>query len=108
MLYHQVKTILVPCATVCHDREIHGNIDVYNSKIIRRELLLNACDINQSFTKIAIKYIQLLFTFCLTGRSKRRNKIGTYFKEISWILRKLNKIINSRRKEKEIGPIWLQ
>ena len=108
MLYHQVKTLLVPCATVCHDREIHGNIDVFNSKIIRRELLLNACDINQSFIKIAFKFVQVFYTFYITGHPKHRYKIWTYFKEIGWILGKLNMIINSRKKEKQIGKTWLQ
>lgn len=108
MVYHKVKTLLVPNAIVCHDREAQGNIQVFNSKLVRRELLLNACNINNSLFKIILKILQTLFICYCIKLPKNDYQKGTFFKELCWLISKLNEIRISRKKEKKIGKTWLQ
>ena len=107
MVFHKIKTLLVPSAKVCHDREVHGNMKVFKSRNVRRELLLNTCDINSSWLRVIVKNIKFLFECYFTKLPKKEYKIGTCFIETCWLLKKLNKIIASRKKERQIGETWL-
>lgn len=107
MLFHNIKTLLVPSAYVRHDREVQGNIKVFNSKIIRRELLLNTCNINYSAFKILLKFFITLCKCYFVELPRKNYHIGTFLKDSLWLIGKSKKIRQSRIKEKQVGLTWL-
>lgn len=107
MLFHNIKTLLVPSTYVRHDREVQGNIKVFNSKIIRRELLLNTCNINYSTLKILLKILITLCKCYCVELPRKKYHIGTFLKDSLWLIGKSKKIRQSRIKEKQVGLTWL-
>ncbi|WP_158611102.1 glycosyltransferase family 2 protein [Prevotella sp. OH937_COT-195] len=107
MLFHNIKTYLVPAAEMWHDRKIYGNKEIYDNKLIRRTILLAACDINSSFFS-AIKEIAWQLKNCYVKKLPRREYVtGTFFKELVWLMFHLKDIIISRKKEKTTGIHWI-
>lgn len=107
LIYHHIKSFLVPSAEIHHDRQGYGDSNVYNNKKIRRTLLLLFCDINQSFwscTKELIWHLKECFFHKLPNCQYMP---GTLFVELIWIMSHSILILKSRRKEKRTGMHWL-
>jgi GT2 family glycosyltransferase len=108
MVYHgQGTTRFVPKAKMYHDRQIHGNVQVYNHHQLRRDMLLLASNINLSFPHFVAKWLRL-FLRCYVYDLWRRQYIpGTYTIDTLWLLSKAKTINSSRKKEKQDGLTWL-
>ena len=61
LVYHGVKTLLVPKARMYHDRFLQGNMQAFNRKRLRRDLVLEATNINFTFPKSFLRWLQVLF-----------------------------------------------
>lgn len=108
MRYYKVNNILAPNAKMFHDRMIVGNMTTYKKNMLRRDIILIACDINLSVLKCIFKIFRLLVQCYIYGLPQRRYKIGMFTNELLWILLHLRSIISSRSKEKKPGLCWLQ
>lgn len=108
MVYHGIKTILVPSASVCHDREGgHGNVSAYNHKRLHRDFLVILDNINIGVFKIFQKLTVLLFICLLKDMPSGRYKFGGWSREMLWMIFNIGKIAKSRRTEKQKGASWL-
>jgi len=99
MHYHGIKTYIVPGASVCHDRKVVGNIQAFQKGRVHREILAEACNINDSLIKRINKYIQILTIY-------RHQKLDV-LKELFWIATPHWRIWYSRRKDKQEKQQWL-
>lgn len=109
--YHKIGVGVVPEAFICHDREYHGNIDVYNKRKVLTNLLITYADVNVNrkaqkakkqrlhffFFKLFLRY---MFSFRLT---KAFQIIGGY----KHCLNRHKQIKNSIRVNRNVGPAWL-
>lgn len=107
MVYHKVKTILVPNVYMYHDRQLMGNITAYNRRRLHRDLLIIVCDINKGFLRRTAEIIRQLFRNYVHELPKRQYKPGTFLLEMVWIGTHATTILHSRKKEKAVGPNWL-
>jgi GT2 family glycosyltransferase len=108
MTYHQVKTILVPHASMFHDRSVVGNIQAFNHKQLRRELLLAACNINISIGGQCYQFIKLLAHCYKYDLPVRHYVPGRFLMETIWLLCHWPQIRSSRQQEKNKGLNWIQ
>lgn len=107
LLYHSKKILLCPKAKMYHDRQLHGNVQLYNKNLLHKEVLLIACDINKSFWG-SIPALTMLAIKCYRKRLPRREyKIGGLTREFFWAIAHTPEILNSRRKEKGNNATWL-
>ncbi|MDD7318614.1 MAG: glycosyltransferase [Prevotella sp.] len=107
MLFHKKKTFIIPAAEMWHDRKTYGSEDVYDHRLLRRTMLLAACDINASFLTVA-KEIAWQLKVCYVMKLPRREYVvGTFSAELAWLLSRAGRIMKSRRKEKTIGMHWI-
>lgn len=107
MVYHGVKTILVPNAYMYHDRVIMGNVKAYNRRRLHRDLLVIMCDINKGLFRRTAELIRQLFRNYVHELPKHQYIPGTYMIEIFWLITHSAAIYQSRKKEKQIGHSWL-
>lgn len=108
MVYHGVKTILVPSASVCHDREGgHGNVKAYNHKRLHRDFLVILDNINIGLPKMFLDLIKLLFICILKDLPSGQYRLGGWSREMLWMMVNVGKIRKSRKIEKQKGASWL-
>lgn len=105
--FHKIQTILVPQAIIRHDRKIHGNMQAYNNKKIKRELLMAITNINTSFFLSLLNCIRILIRCYTYELFTKKYKPGTFIMAAFDLMLKSRKIIHSRRIEKEVKPNWL-
>ncbi len=107
LLYHSKKVMLCPKAKMYHDRQLHGNIQLYNKNLLHKEVLLIACDINKSFWG-SIPVLAMLVIKCYRKRLPHREyRIGGLTRELIWAITHTPQILNSRREEKGNNATWL-
>ena len=107
MLYHGVRTILVPNTYMYHDRLLQGNMQAFNRKRLRRDILLSAANINLSFGKCCIRWLRTLY-HCYSQDLPHRSYIpGAWLYEMCWMLVHFSTIAASRREEKKCQATWL-
>jgi len=107
MTYHGVKTLLIPNTFMYHDRKSQGNPEAFNRKRLRRDLILEACNINQGFLICIIRWLKVLLRCYTKELHAHQYRIGAFFIEMLWLLCHTRSIILSRKKEKNIGLNWL-
>lgn len=107
ILYHKIKTIVVPSALMFHDREEHGNIKVFNKKRHRRLMLVSACNINNSFASCILQWFRILVRCYTQDLPIKAYCPGSFFLSALWILYHTPIIVKSRRKEKHLALNWL-
>lgn len=107
LLFHKIKTTIVPQALMFHDRQEHGNIKAYNNKRCRRMILVAACDINRSIISCLIQWCRILFRCYTEDLPSKSYRPGTFAMSIIWIMYHIPAIIKSRRQEKQIMQNWL-
>lgn len=107
MVFHGIKTLLVPDTYMFHDRVLYGNIRAYNNKRLYRLMMLHACNINNSIGKIILELMRILIG-CYTEYLPKHQYIpGTFFIETLRLISKTFDIVRSRKKEKQTKPTWL-
>lgn len=107
MVYHGVNTLLVPNTFMYHDRLLQGNMRAFNHHRLRRDLILEACNINQGFVKCIVRWFKVLLRCYTKELHAHQYRIGAFFIEMLWLLCHTHSIILSRKKEKNIGLNWL-
>lgn len=107
MLFHHVKTILVPHAQMFHDRLLQGNLQVFNKKRLHRDLLIVATNINLSLKRRCIKWMAVLYRCYVHDLAQHTYFPGAWLCEMLWLIVHARKIATSRRKEKAGGLVWL-
>ncbi len=107
LVYHQVKTLLVPQARMLHDRLVHGNMEAFNHKHLYRDLLLEATNINHSFCKCCIRFMKVLYHCYFYELPRKRYIIGRWFLEMCRLTAHAHAIYQSRKAERLIGKNWL-
>ena len=107
MLYHGVRTLLVPQVYMYHDRLLQGNIQVFNRRRLRRDLLLSATNINLSFGKCCLRWIKRLYECYFLDCPSHQYIPGAWVVEMGWLLLHIRSIIKSRCVEKKIQMNWL-
>ena len=107
LVYHGIKTLLVPDSFMYHDRQIHGNIQAYNHNRIHRDLLLEACNINQSFFKCLWNWTKILIRCYTKDIKSKQYRIGGFTYELLLLIVHSYDIAKSRYKEKQKGLNWL-
>ena len=107
MVFHGVKTLLVPDAQMWHDRKLQGNMQVFNRKRLRRDLVLEACNINQGFLKCLVQWLKVLFRCYTQDLPAHQYHIGAFVYEMIRLTTHCRTIAKSRKKEKNKGLTWL-
>lgn len=105
--YHGFKSAIVPFARINHDRELHGNIKLFNKNRLRRDLLVILCDINLSLLGRMKKLLHKLVMCYHQDLPARQYKIGGFTLALAWILSRYPTIHASRKQEKKTGRTWL-
>lgn len=107
LVYHRVKTLLVPQAQMYHDRLLQGNMAAFNRKHLRRKLLLEATNINQGVWKRCVRWLRILF-LCYKKELPRHAYIpGSWLWEMAWLFFNMKSIRESRKRERSSGTTWL-
>lgn len=98
LVYHHIRTLIVPHAYMYHDRKLFGNQKAHDHGLVRRELTLAACNINHSLAQRVTDYLRVLF---------RHGLSVSFFSGITWLLLHLRSIYHSRKEERLSGLTWL-
>lgn len=108
LTFHGVKMIVVPGATVRHDRkELYGNVVAFNAKKTHRDILLIMCNINGGTFYILSQLVKTWMIYHFYLLPKKGYRIGSFSKEILWSITHYSVLKNSRRKERSEGQTWL-
>ena len=107
MLFHGIKTFLVPNAFMYHDRILQGNMTAFNRKRLRRDIILEACNINHGLAKCLWRWMKVLIQCYTKDLHTHQYRIGAFTMEMLWLIGHANCIIRSRKREKQIGLNWL-
>lgn len=107
MLYHGVKTLLVPNTYMYHDRKLQGNVQAFNRKRLRRDIILIATDINKSFGKRCVRWLKTLYGCYVQDLPHRQYIPGAWLCEMCWLLFHIGQVVHSRKLEKRQGMTWL-
>ena len=107
LVYHGIKTLVVPNAFMYHDRKLLGNIQAFNRNHLHRDIILEACNINQGFIKCIWKWIKILVRYYTKEFHEHRYLIGSFSVEMLWLLWHYRSVLRSRRKEKTTTLCWL-
>lgn len=107
MVYHGVKTLLIPDTFMYHDRKLQGNMNAYNHNRLRRELILEACNINQGVIKTLWRWFKILLRCYTIDLHAHQYRVGSFTGEMCWIIGHTRSIMQSRKTEKKTGLNWL-
>ena len=107
MMYHHVKTILVPNTYMYHDRKLQGNMQAFNRNRLHRDLVLEVCNINQGFIKCIWRLFKILIRCYTKDIHAHQYRVGAFTGEILRMSIQTPSIIKSRKLEKSIGMNWL-
>ena len=109
LTYHTFGLRLVANTYMWHDREQHGNENVYKEGSLYRRLLLVETNINNTSIERCLKATKLIIQNL--GRATKRHYLLRCLKDLVFALRQLihnhKEIHQSRTKEREPGPTWL-
>lgn len=97
--YHHIPLFVVPQAEVRHDRKRVGNSAIFYKGKIKRELFVEACNINHTFGQRLWTYLKCL--------NDHRYRPMDCLLAILWLPFQKQKISYSRKVEKKSAPNWL-
>lgn len=106
LIFHGISIKIIVDAFMLHDREMHGNIKVYNSKWVYRRMLLIFLNINLSSCSVCKKLL-ILFRDCYASISKKMYIPGVFIYYLIVCCLKYRSFYLSRKKEKKTGLNWL-
>lgn len=108
LTFHGIKMIVVPGATVCHDRkELYGNVAAFNAKKTHRDILLIMCNINGGLFYILSQLVKTWMIYHFYLLPKKGYRLGSFSKEMLWSITHYSVLKNSRRQERREGTTWL-
>ena len=108
MVYHHIKSFLVPAAEMHHDRQIHGSAKAYHHQLLHRILLTIACDISQTKMQCA-KEMRWYLKQCYTKHFFKGAYIpGQFLYELIWLTAHYRLIKKSRQTERQKGCHWIE
>ncbi len=107
LCYHHIRILLVPTARAYHDRKIQGNMKAYKKRILYRQLLLNATNINLNALQCLYEQFAVLYRCYTYSLIHGEYIIGTYLCAILGLFIRTKQIIYSRKIEKQIQQTWL-
>lgn len=102
LVYHKIQNRIIPQARMYHDREEHGNMQVYNQRYLENCLMLCATNINLSFSERILQYLKLLITCYFQRLPQKQYKIGTYLVQVLKLICKSKLIKDSRKTEVQL------
>lgn len=105
--YHHVRTLLVPDTYMYHDRTVQGNMQVFNHNRLHRDLLLEACNINQGFMKCLLKWLKVLVRCYAKDIHAHQYRVGGFTCQLLRLIAQTPSIRRSRKTEKNTGLNWL-
>lgn len=106
--HKDIPVVLVPAASMRHDRgEAHGNMVVFNSNRLRRDLLLVATDVNLSLPGRLKGLVRRLYQCYAWDLPKRAYRPGAFLLALLWLLRHACAIRQSRQREEREEGVWL-
>ena len=108
MVYHGVATLLVPDTFMYHDRLLQGNMQAFNHHRLRRDLLLEICNVNHGFLSAFFRCFKVLLQCYLTRLPLRQYRIGAFSVQMLWVIAHTPAIRESRKTERQTGTNWLQ
>lgn len=107
--YHHIPLFVVTDSFIFHDREIHGNENLYQCKKTFRRLLLCHTNINYSLQERIIRRYSIAFH--TLGEAMQSRKVWQFIKDwivADWeLLMQHKRIQNSRTQEKKVMTNWL-
>ena len=107
IVYHKVKTFVVPEARMFHDRELHGNINVYKKSQTYRNILLTVTNINLNLLSLLLRLLKLFVKCYIFDLPHGKYRVGSFTIGLLKILSQAGDIRKSRKAEKRAGAIWL-
>lgn len=108
MTYHGVGMQVVPKAHVWHDRKLFvGNLTAFNHNRLRRDLLVEACNINFGLIKCLVRFLKVLFRCYYKDLGQKQYRIGAWTMQMFWLLCHLGQIRKSRMANKTLQSNWL-
>ena len=99
LVYHKIQNRIIPQARMYHDREEHGNMQVYNQRYLENCLMLCATNINLSCSERILQYLKLLITCYFQLLPQKQYKIGTYLVQVLKLICRSKLIKDSRKTE---------
>lgn len=105
--FHGFDTLLATDAFMNHDRTLHGNQQMFNKNLIRRDLLNILCNVNWKTKKQIINILKLLKKCYCKYLPEKRYIPGNLTLQILWALTNYNKIRKSRINETKKGLTWI-
>lgn len=105
--YHGIATHLITEARMCHDRNDHGNVTIFNARRLHRDILVTACNINLTRGQRIKNYLRRLYECYAWDLPKKTYRPLSWIKEIIWIIMHNSQIKKSRAMEMEKGAVWL-
>ena len=105
--YHNIPFYIIPNAFMRHDREEHGNMQVFNRNKVKREILRECCNINNNLGNIIIRLIILQASYYISDLPRHQYRIGSFIMGLFWILGHISAIGTSRKVDRNLGPNWL-
>lgn len=107
LIYHGIKTILVPNARVYHDRLDFGNEAVYNQQWLYGVLLLNFTNLNTTSSQKIWECLRILWQCYRTKLPPKKYNIGAYLYSIVKLLANTKTIKYYRSIEKHTNSSHL-
>ena len=107
MVYHGVKTLLVPDTFMYHDRQLQGNMQAFNKNRLHRDLLLEACNINIGLFRCLWRWLKVLIRCYTEALCSHQYHIGGFTWQMLWFMGHAASVCQSRRKEKKERFCWL-
>lgn len=105
--FHGFDTLLAADAVMNHDRTLHGNQQMFNKNLIRRDLLNILCNVNWKIKKQTIHLLKLLKKCYCKYLPEKRYIPGNLTLQLLWALRNCRKIRKSRINETKKGLTWI-
>lgn len=107
LVYHHIRTLLVPQARMYHDRNEFGNEKVWNAQWLYNTLTLIYTDINLTTRKRLGMLIHTLGTCYVYRLPSKLYHIGVFTIALFQLIGNMPAIRNSRKRERQTQANWL-
>lgn len=108
LCFHHKTIRICPHATMNHDRNEHGNMQMFYQKRTRLLLLIVSTDIGATPVRRIWEWVQILRNCYFKELRSHRYHPGEYIAATFWMTRNVYRIRHSRKVEKGVGPTWLE
>ena len=105
--FHHIAVQICPSAIMCHDRNVCGDVNMFNRNKLRRNLLITAANVNLSFLQCIRDWLRTLKDCYMVDLRQHRYRLGAWTSAMIWIATHGLAIRKSRKAEKNTGTTWL-